>query len=284
MAVAELQVEVAALHRGAIADAVDFEVAGKAGRDAGHHVVDQRPRRAPHRPRPLAVVLRRDRDGAVGDGRGHVVADDEAQRAEPPFGGQGLAGQIDGHALRDRDRVFADTGHIVFLIPPGQNTRHSTSPPTLAARASLSDMTPARGRQDRDPEPVIDARQVADLRIDAPPRFRDPRDLADHRLAIDVFQLDLELGDAGPHLLAREAADIALALQHVEHVGAEIRGRRRDDGLPRALAVADAGQHVGEGIAHRHGAAPYQLDFSTPGICPAEASSRIAMRDILNLR
>src|SRR5579862_4532786 len=41
VAVAELQVERLALHRGAIADAVDLEVAGKAGRDPGHHVVDQ---------------------------------------------------------------------------------------------------------------------------------------------------------------------------------------------------------------------------------------------------
>src|SRR4051794_9020744 len=83
----------------------------------------------------------------------------------------------------------------------------------------------ARRRQDRDAEPVIDARQVVDLRIDAPPRFRDSRDFADHRLAVDILQFDLELRDAGPHLLAREAADIAFALQHVEHVGAEIRRR-----------------------------------------------------------
>src|ERR1700722_4823251 len=47
VAVAELQVERAALHRGAIADAVVLERAGKAGGDARHHVVDQRPRGAP---------------------------------------------------------------------------------------------------------------------------------------------------------------------------------------------------------------------------------------------
>src|SRR5579862_7222115 len=47
--VAELQVEDISLHRGAIADAVDLEVAGEAGGDAGHHVVDQGPGRTPHR-------------------------------------------------------------------------------------------------------------------------------------------------------------------------------------------------------------------------------------------
>src|SRR5712691_332413 len=53
VAVAELQGQGIALHRGAIADAVDIEVAGEAGGDAGDHVVDQRPRRAPHRPGAL---------------------------------------------------------------------------------------------------------------------------------------------------------------------------------------------------------------------------------------
>src|SRR3954462_617939 len=56
VAVAELQRQVVALHRGAITDAVDFEIAGKAGRDAGHHVVDQGARRAPHRTRPRRLV------------------------------------------------------------------------------------------------------------------------------------------------------------------------------------------------------------------------------------
>src|SRR5215208_4705684 len=97
----------------------------------------------------------------------------------------------------------------------------------------------ARGRQDRDAEPVIDPRQVRELRIDPPARLRDARNLADHRLAVDIFQLDLELRDAGTDLLLAEAADIALALQYLENVGAQAGGRRRDDRVMRPLAVAD---------------------------------------------
>src|SRR5215469_12389122 len=68
----------------------------------------------------------------------------------------------------------------------------------------------ARRRQDRDAEPVIDARQIGDARIDAAAGLRDPRDLADHGLAIDIFELDLELRDAGADFFALIAADITL--------------------------------------------------------------------------
>src|SRR5215469_13554861 len=51
--VAKLQIECVALHRSAVADAVDFQRDRKPFRNAGHHVVHQRACRAPHRPRML---------------------------------------------------------------------------------------------------------------------------------------------------------------------------------------------------------------------------------------
>src|SRR5229473_1225325 len=116
---------------------------------------------------------------------------------------------------------------------------------------------PARGRQDRYAEPVINPRQLGELGINPPPRLRDARNLPDHRLAIDIFQLDLELGDARTDLLAREAPDVALAPQHIEHVGAEMRRRRGDHRLARPLSVADPGEHVAQRIAHRHRSPPF---------------------------
>src|SRR6266851_592889 len=71
---------------------------------------------------------------------------------------------------------------------------------------------PVRGRQDRYAKPVIDPRQIRQSGIDPPTRLRDAGDFADHRLAVDIFQLDLELGDTRTNLLAREAPDVALAL------------------------------------------------------------------------
>src|SRR5271163_5113215 len=98
---------------------------------------------------------------------------------------------------------------------------------------------PSRGRKNGDAEPVIAARQVDDTRIDAPARLRHARNLPNYRLAIDVFELDAQLRDAGTNMFAGKAADVSLALQHFEHIGADLRGGRGDDGLPRPLPVTD---------------------------------------------
>ena len=44
-----------------------------------------------------------------------------------------------------------------------------------------------------------------------------------------------------------------------------------DLGVAGQDAVADAGQEIGDGIGHRHGAT-YQLDLMTPGMSPRSAS------------
>src|SRR4029077_838534 len=48
-----------------------------------------------------------------------------------------------------------------------------------------------RRRQDRDTQAVIDARQVPHRRVDAAARLRHARDLADHRRAVEILELDL---------------------------------------------------------------------------------------------
>jgi hypothetical protein len=49
--------------------------------------------------------------------------------------------------------------------------------------------------------------------------------------------------------------------------------------LAGRLAVADAGQQIGDGIGHAHCVtAPYQLDFTTPGIFAVDATSRSLLR------
>src|SRR3546814_5395241 len=114
----------------------------------------------------------------------------------------------------------------------------------------------ARRRQDGDAEPVVDARQILDLGIDAAAGGRDAGDLLDHRLALGILQLDRQLGHAGPQLGPAVAADIALALQHLENLRPEGRGRAYDRGLALPLAIADAGEHIAQGIAHRHTCGP----------------------------
>src|SRR5204863_2118347 len=83
----------------------------------------------------------------------------------------------------------------------------------------------ARRGQDRDAESVEVARQLADLRIDAAARSGDALDLLDDRTAVVVLQLDAKLLHAGPQFLFEPAADVALALENIEHVGAQARSR-----------------------------------------------------------
>src|SRR5690606_28605302 len=82
---------------------------------------------------------------------------------------------------------------------------------------------PARGGQDRNAEAVANRRQILDLRIDAAARLRHARDVPDHRLAVEVLELDADLADARLLLLLRVATDVALALKHVQNVRPQLR-------------------------------------------------------------
>src|SRR5207249_10862921 len=67
---------------------------------------------------------------------------------------------------------------------------HHPHLPSFPTRRS-SDLL-GRG-EDRDAEAVVDAGQVLHRGIDAASRLRHPRNRADHRRAVEIFQLDLDL-------------------------------------------------------------------------------------------
>src|SRR5688572_3097277 len=93
------------------------------------------------------------------------------------------------------------------------------------ARVVLRHHAP-RGRQDRNTEPVVVARKVRDLRIDPAAGRRHAMDLADHRRALVILELDGD-GAARVGLVDGVVTDVAFPLQHLEHVGAQPRSRRR---------------------------------------------------------
>src|SRR5262249_10459275 len=111
VAVAELQHQILALNRGAIADAVDLEIYGVALADAVHHVVDERARRAPGHTGTLRLVLRLNRDLALGDRRVDIAAQRHRQGAELALRRQDAARDIDSDVLRDWDGEFSDSRH-----------------------------------------------------------------------------------------------------------------------------------------------------------------------------
>jgi hypothetical protein len=83
-----------------------------------------------------------------------------------------------------------------FPFVSAQNTVQSTSPPTFCVARLVVRHHALRRREDRHAEAVVDPRHVLDRGVDAPARLRDTLDLADHRLAVEILQLDLELAAA----------------------------------------------------------------------------------------
>src|SRR3982751_2728967 len=122
------------------------------------------------------------------------------------------------------------------------------------ARATVGHHAPGGGN-DRDSQPVHHARDVVAALVDAKTGARDALDLLDHRLAGVVLEADLDHGLAfgASH---REVLDVALVLQDLGDGLLHLRCRHEHAHLLRRLRVADAGQHVGDGITHAHDFAP----------------------------
>src|SRR5947199_3009772 len=106
-------------------------------------------------------------------------------------------------------------------------------------------------RDDGDAEAVAHPRQLLRTRIDPAAGLRDTREMLDGRTALEIFQLDAQaLGR--PERLFHVAADLALALEDVEHARAQLRRGAHDGVLARLLAVADAGEHITQRIGQWH--------------------------------
>src|SRR5215217_258752 len=103
-------------------------------------------------------------------------------------------------------------------------------------------------RQDRDAQAVLHRLQVLDGRVDAAARLRHATDLDDHRLVVEVLELDLELGERTGLFHERVAADVAFGRQDVEDARAHLRGRGRHLGALAAMGVLDTGDHIADGV------------------------------------
>ena len=135
MAVAELQLQVGALHRGTIAHAGDQKHFGEAIGHAGDEIADQRALHAPEGAGPLGVRRGEDRDLGSFDGVADVIHQRHGQFTLGPFDHKNAVIDGGGDAGRNGNCFFTDARH-------GQNTWQRISPPTFFSRASASERTP----------------------------------------------------------------------------------------------------------------------------------------------
>jgi hypothetical protein len=115
VAVAQLQHQILALHRGAIADAVDLQGPAEALRHALHQVARQVAGGAPHHAGLLGIVDRLHPDGAILDGDVDLDRERQAELAQLAAGHEDAVDDLGGDAGGDRHRVLSNAGHRLFL-------------------------------------------------------------------------------------------------------------------------------------------------------------------------
>src|SRR5690349_18239677 len=150
------------------------------------------------------------------------------------------------------------------------------------ARLAIRHHAVRRGH-DGDAEPVHDLGNLVLALVDAKAGLRHALELLDDRAARVVAERDLELG-LGFFTGDLEAVDVALVLEHLGDRDLHLRRGHHYGCLFRHLRVADARQHVGDGICHVHLFIPsYQLALTMPGTSPRIAYSRSLLRPRPNL-
>src|ERR1700722_17465108 len=182
--------------------------------------------------------------------------------------------------------IFLPTRDIVTLLHLPKLAQNLAAHVFLAGRAAGHHA--ARRRQDIYAESAQHLGDFLPADIHAAPGPRDSLDPRDHRhVARRVFQIDADAA-LGALFGQLEVDDEALFLQDARNLHFELGGRHVHFGMARRLRVANARQHVGDGIGDCHVSTPgllsYQLALMTPGTSPARASWRKQMRHKLNLR
>src|SRR3954447_17376281 len=124
---------------------------------------------------------------------------------------------------------------------------------------------PVRRRHDRDTHSAEHARQAILAGVDTAAGLRHPLQIGDDPLAAPaVLQLDDE-GIEALALLDVEIRDVALLLEDAGDLLLQAGGRHLRGLVQRLVGVADAGEHVGDGIGEH---LDHQLDLVMPGMTP----------------
>src|SRR5262245_23314206 len=125
----------------------------------------------------------------------------------------------------------------------------------LVLRLPVGQQT-VRGGDDRHPESAEHARQPVRLRVHPKARLADPAQARDRPLPVgSVLQRDHQgLADhVLGRVLDRPGGDVALLLQDLGHARLQLAVRDPHSVVIGLVAVAQTGQHVCDGVRHRHG-------------------------------
>src|SRR6185503_9326771 len=267
MRVPEREHDLLPLDVGAVADAHDVELLGEALGDAADRVVGQGAGQAVQGALTLLVVLARGLQLAVlqleRDARRHR----RRQLALGSLDLQAVRLDLDLDTLGDRDDLTSDPRHGSRSLP---DVAEDLAAHALAGRAAPRHEA-ARGGQDVDAQAAVHAGDLVLAAVDPAARTAHALHVGD-----DALHAGAVLQEDAQHVLLvvlvdLEVRDVALVLEDAGDLHLELRGGDVDLGQLRAHPVADARDHVGDGIGHVHVDLPpaYQLALITPGTSPA---------------
>src|SRR5882672_4377769 len=137
-----------------------------------------------------------------------------------------------------------------MTTPASGNDAQHFAALTSSARLRIRHHT-LRRRHDHGPHAAENLRQRGTTAINSQPRPAHALEPVDHRPSVVILELHTQgrLAAITGHRVVR---DVALVLQYLDDGHLELRGRQRNVGLARALAVADTRQEVGNRISHAH--------------------------------
>src|SRR5229473_3772761 len=293
--VAEAERDLIALLGDAVADSDQLEVLGVALVDPDDHVRDQAADEAVQR--TVLVVVRRPLEHQLpidlldGDiGRQGTL---ELTLRSLDLHVAGL--KRDLHRGRQLNRQLSNPRQVFLLTLLPDVRQHFT------AQALAERLAPAHDSfgcaEDGDPEPAEDSRDLGLAGIDPQSGAADPLHARDHAHAIGAGLEDDTHPLRGAVGFDLVSGDVALVLEDAGDLELQPRGRHADLGVPGAVGVAHAREHVGDGIADDpcrrslgkvlgcgRRCCHHQLDFVTPGMRPSAASVRKQIRHMPNLR
>src|SRR5690606_4439618 len=175
----------------------------------------------------------------------------------------------------------------MFAAPLGHEAQDLTADALLARLGVGHDAL--GGGNDRDAEATEALGQRILAAVLAPAGTRDAVQALDHGLALEILQHDLELG-LGAVLGHARIRDVAFVLEDLGDRHLDLGGRHLHRRLADRGRIANADQHVGDGISHAHCLSPisvgemnYQEALRRPGTSPRMVAWRSMLRPRPNL-
>src|SRR5882672_9580311 len=155
------------------------------------------------------------------------------------------------------------------IAPPLPDQREQLAADTGGARFAVGHQA-LRRTEDRHPQAVLDARDLARLDVAAQAGRRDALQRANHGRVVVVLEVEPQQ-PVTPVVQDLVILDVVVVPEDPPDLDLQFRHRHVDPTVARRTGVPHAGQHIGDGISYAHLAyRPLPTGFAHAGNLPAQ--------------